>query len=175
MPGRRSRPGAGVRFQVSGAGRTGFRCQVVSQGSGSGRQKRGCLRVLCGNATTRPNPLPRMCQAGRKACQLSRRAADKKSVIAGKAKKNSSKLNDRSLYVYENKGLLCKTPAVSRNVYENKGSWPLKARMLLKRKEVNWRGQVVARCGQCFGSRILPPPLHRHGQLAPWTERTHLR
>src|SRR5271157_2045148 len=42
--------------------------------------------------------------------------------------------------------------------------------MLLKRKEVNWRGQVVARCGQCFGSRILPPPLHRHGQLAPWTE-----
>jgi hypothetical protein len=63
-----------------------------------------------------------MRQAGRKACQLSRRAPDKKSFLAGEAKKNSSKLNGRSGNVYENKGSLWKTRGLSRNVYENKGS-----------------------------------------------------
>jgi hypothetical protein len=35
---------------------------------------------------------------------------------------NSSKLKERSLNVYENKGPLWKTPERSFNVYENKGT-----------------------------------------------------
>jgi hypothetical protein len=80
-----------------------------------------------------------MCQAGQKACRLSRGAPDKESVLAGEAKKNSLKLNERRGNVYENKGPLWKTRRLSRNVYENKGGWPLKAGMLLKRKVVEMR------------------------------------
>jgi hypothetical protein len=61
--------------------------------------------------------------------------------LQGKQKKNSPRLNDRSGNAYENKGRLWKTRRLSRNVYENKGGWPLEATMLLKRKEVfvAWR------------------------------------
>jgi hypothetical protein len=69
------------RCQVSGARRAGFRCQVVNQGSESGGQKSGCLRVLCGNATARPNPFARMWQAGGKARKLARCAMDKRLRI----------------------------------------------------------------------------------------------
>ena len=69
-----------------------------------------------------PNPLPRASLAGRKARKLARRATDKKSFVAGGAKKNSSKLNDRRGNVYENKGPLWKTQGQSANVFENKGS-----------------------------------------------------
>jgi hypothetical protein len=40
---------------------------------------------------------------------VARRATDKKSFVAGGAKKNSSKLNERRGNVYENKGPLWKT------------------------------------------------------------------
>jgi hypothetical protein len=50
-----------------------------------------------------------MCQAGRKAREWARRARDKKSVIAGETKKNSSKMNEQRGNVYENKGPLWKT------------------------------------------------------------------
>jgi hypothetical protein len=63
-----------------------------------------------------------MCQAGQKACRLSPRASNKKSVFTGEPKKNSSKMNELSGDVYENKGPLWKTSGLSRNVYENKGS-----------------------------------------------------
>src|SRR5208337_2075330 len=122
MLGRRARPGAGVRCQVPGVRCRKSRFQVVSQGSESGREKWGCLWVVCGNASTLPNPLPRMCQARRKACQLSRHAPDKKSVLAGEAKKILQKMNEQRGNVYENKGPLWKTRYLSRNVYENKGS-----------------------------------------------------
>jgi len=63
-----------------------------------------------------------MCQAGRKVRKWARRARDKKSVIAGEAKKNSSKMNERRGNLYENKGLPSKTRSQSGNVPENKGS-----------------------------------------------------
>jgi hypothetical protein len=50
-----------------------------------------------------------MRQAGRKAHKLARHSTDKKSFMAGGGKENSSKLNDRSGNVYENKGVLWKT------------------------------------------------------------------
>jgi hypothetical protein len=62
-----------------------------------------------------------MRQAGRKAHKLACRAADKKSVAAEEANKNSSKLNERRGNVYENKRPLWKTRRRSGNVYENKG------------------------------------------------------
>jgi len=40
----------------------------------------------------------------------------------GEQEKNSSKLNDRSGNLYENKGSLWKTQGQSANVLENKGS-----------------------------------------------------
>jgi hypothetical protein len=63
-----------------------------------------------------------MCQAGRKARQWTRHARDKKSVIAGEAKKNSLKLNEQSGNVYENKGSLWKTRGRIGNLLEKKGS-----------------------------------------------------
>jgi hypothetical protein len=63
-----------------------------------------------------------MRQAGRKAYKLARRATDKKSFVAGGSKKNSSKLNERSGNLYENKAPLWKTRGQSANVFENKGS-----------------------------------------------------
>jgi hypothetical protein len=62
-----------------------------------------------------------MCKEGRKARKWPRHARDKKSVIAGEAKKNSSKMNERRGNLYENKGPLCKIRSQSGNVYENKG------------------------------------------------------
>jgi hypothetical protein len=50
-----------------------------------------------------------MCQAGRKARKWACHARDKKSVIAGEAKKNSSKMNEQCGNLYENKGPLWKT------------------------------------------------------------------
>jgi hypothetical protein len=50
-----------------------------------------------------------MCCAGGKASEWARRALDKKSVIAGAAKGDFSKLNERTGNVYENKGSLWKT------------------------------------------------------------------
>jgi hypothetical protein len=78
------------------------------------------LATRCGNAMARPNPLPGVCQAGRKARRWACRATDKKSVVAEQAKKNSSKLPKRCWNIYENKGPLWKTPQGSWNVYENK-------------------------------------------------------
>ena len=67
-----------------------------------------------------PQPTSENVPTGRKARKLARRATDKKSVVAAEAKKNSSKLNERSGNVYENKGPLWKTRGRSRNVYEKK-------------------------------------------------------
>jgi hypothetical protein len=50
-----------------------------------------------------------MAQAGRKAHELARRATDKKSFLAGGTRKNSSKLNEQSGDLYENKAPLWKT------------------------------------------------------------------
>jgi hypothetical protein len=41
----------------------------------------GLPATRCCHATARPDPLPRMCQAGRKAPKLARRATHKKSAI----------------------------------------------------------------------------------------------
>lgn len=50
-------------------------------------------------------------------------ATDKKSLIAGEARKEgSSKLAERHANVYENKGPLWKTQERSLNVFENKGT-----------------------------------------------------
>jgi len=63
-----------------------------------------------------------MLQAGRKARKLSSHVRDNKSVGAGKTKKNSPKLNERSRNVYENKGTLWKSGQQGWNVYEKKGT-----------------------------------------------------
>jgi hypothetical protein len=63
-----------------------------------------------------------MCQAGRKACRLSRDTPDKKSTFSREAKNNSSKMNELSGDVFENKGPLWKTQRLSRNVYKKTGS-----------------------------------------------------
>jgi len=87
-----------------------------------------------------------------------------------KAKKDSLKLNERSQNVYENKGSPWKTQERGWNAYENKGSYPVKARMLLKRKVVN-RWQVIT-------EGLLPtqsPPLHRHDHQAPGSKLTDHR
>jgi hypothetical protein len=52
-------------------------------------------------------------------------------------------LTERAGDVIENKGPLWKTQGLSGNVIENKGSYALKAGMLLKRKEVDGRSQTV--------------------------------
>jgi hypothetical protein len=57
-------------------------------------------------------------------------------VFAGKAKKNSSELDERRTNVYENKGPLWKTCRGSGNVVDNKSTYPSKAGMLLKIKAV---------------------------------------
>jgi hypothetical protein len=44
----------------------------------------------------------------------------------GKQEKNSLKLTEQCRYLYENKGQLLKTRGRSRNVYENKSTYPLK-------------------------------------------------
>jgi hypothetical protein len=63
-----------------------------------------------------------MCHAGRKACKGARHTKDKKSAAREGAKKNSSKLTERSGNVYENKGPLWKTWGRSGNVYEKTGT-----------------------------------------------------
>jgi len=88
------------------------------------------------NATALPNPLTRMCQAGREARKWARRSADKKPVVAGEARKNSLKLNERSGNIYENKRALWKNGELSWYVYENKSTYPLKAGILLKIKDL---------------------------------------
>jgi hypothetical protein len=57
--------------------------------------------------------------------------------------RDSSKLDEQRANLYENKGSVFHRPRRSRNVYENKGGWPQKAGMLLKRKGVcgRWGGQ----------------------------------
>jgi hypothetical protein len=77
-----------------------------------------------------------MCQAGRKAPKLARRATDTKSAIWPEARKNSSKLNELLGNVYENKGPLWKTWSRSGNVTENKGTYSSKAGILLKTNEL---------------------------------------
>jgi len=64
----------------------------------------------------------RMPQAGRIGVKLSCHIRDKKSVVAGEAKRNSSKLTVQRGNLYENKGPLWKTWPRSRNVYENTGT-----------------------------------------------------
>jgi hypothetical protein len=59
---------------------------------------------------------------GRKARKLVRHVTDNKSVVAGGAKENSSKLNERRGNVYENKGALWKIRGRNWNVYENTGT-----------------------------------------------------
>jgi hypothetical protein len=49
---------------------------------------------------------------------------DKNSAATGEAKEDSLKLNERCGNVYENKGPLLETCDLSRNVYENKASYP---------------------------------------------------
>jgi hypothetical protein len=61
-----------------------------------------------------------MCQAGRKARKADRCIRDKESLLAGGAKRNSLKLNERTGNVYENKGPPLKTRERSGNVHENK-------------------------------------------------------
>jgi hypothetical protein len=62
-----------------------------------------------------------MRQSGRKAGKLALRGTDKKSPVVGGAKRNSSKLSQRRVNVYENKEPLWKARGQSWNVYENKG------------------------------------------------------
>ena len=81
------------------------------------------------NATARPKPLPRMCQARRKAHKFARRATDKKSILARQAKKDFLKLTERHGNVYESKGPLWKTWGRTGNVYQNKDSWLFKPGM----------------------------------------------
>jgi hypothetical protein len=52
------------------------------------------------------NLFPKKGRAGRSARQLASLLMDKKSAVAAKAKKNSSKLTERSGNVHENKGPL---------------------------------------------------------------------
>jgi hypothetical protein len=48
-------------------------------------------------------------------------ATDKKSIFATEAKRNSSKLNERTGNAPENKGPLLETSELVGNVYESKG------------------------------------------------------
>jgi len=68
------------------------------------------------------DPRERMPQAGRKGGKLSCRSRNKKSVVAGEAKRNSSKLTGRRGNLYEKKGPMWKTWPRSWNVYENTGT-----------------------------------------------------
>jgi hypothetical protein len=63
-----------------------------------------------------------MPQGGRKGGKLSCDPSDKKSVLAGKARRNSSKLTVQCANLYENKGLVWKVRLRSWNVHENKGT-----------------------------------------------------
>jgi hypothetical protein len=68
-------------------------------------------------------------------------SVDKMSQPAGKERtRNFKKVNEQPGNLYENKGPAFSSTDRSGNVTENKGSYALKAGMLLKR-------QVVRRCG----------------------------
>ena len=85
------------------------------------------------------NPLPRMCQARRKAHKFGPHATDKKSLVPGEAKKNSLKLTEQCRNLYENKASPFRIRGRSWNVYENTGvnRWLV----LTERREVakSWR------------------------------------
>ena len=94
------------------------------------------MRTRCCNAAVGSNPLATTGGVGRKASQFDRYDRDEWSAVAGDAKNNSSKLNERRVNVYENKGTLWKTDGQSRNVAENKGTYRLNPGMLLKTQGV---------------------------------------
>jgi hypothetical protein len=54
-------------------------------------------------------------------------------------RKNSLKMKERRGNVYENKGTTFSSPLGSRNVVENKGTYPHKAGILLKIKALTGR------------------------------------
>jgi hypothetical protein len=52
-----------------------------------------CLLIAAGwRATAPPNPLPKMCQGGRKARKWARRTTDKKSAVVEESKKEFFKI-----------------------------------------------------------------------------------
>jgi hypothetical protein len=73
------------------------------------------------------------------------------------------KVNDRCRNVVENKGRVWKTQRLTGNVIENKGSYVLKAGMLLKRKEVDGRWGKNRR--QDSGLRIQVTSTRARGML----------
>ena len=80
-----------------------------------------------------PDRLAKAAQAGQEARESFWFQVDNKSEHGIETEKEFPKLNEPCGNVYENKGSVFHRSARSWNLIENKGGYPLKARMLLKK------------------------------------------